>query len=215
VYGAHPGPGPDEGNPLLAGLITGILVAVLWVLVVSVTHNGVGLAAWGAGGLVGIAVAKSARPPSVSTGTLAGVLTLGTTLAAKAALLAFALGPIARDEILRDREATAAMFALDMTKHHAFSPALQAALDSQVPEGEDTALSGLRGDLPFRMLGEARTRARAASRAERERVVRVYADSLVLRAGFWSLLGRLFGPWDMLWLGLGVSTAWKLGQGIA
>jgi len=26
------------------------------------------------------------------------------------------------------------------------------------------------------------------------------------------MLGRLFGLWDLLWLGLGASSAWKLAQ---
>lgn len=205
---------PNDGSPLLAGLITGILLSVVWVLVVYVTHNGVGLAAWGAGGLIGVAVAKSARPPSASTGTLAAFLTVGTVLLAKAAVVAFALRPMVEDEVLRDPQSTTAMFIVDMANHHSFSPELQAALDSQVRQGHDTALSDLGPALSLRMIREARTRARAAAPAEREWVVRASTDTLVARMGFWSLVGRLFGLWDLLWLGLGVSTAWKLGQGI-
>lgn len=214
VYGAKPRAAPSDGTPLLAGLITGILLSVVWVLVVYVTHNGVGLAAWGAGGLIGVAVAKSARPPTASSGALAALLTVGTVLLAKVAVLAFALRPMVQDEILRDPQATTAMFIVDMANHHSFSPELQAALDSQVRQGHDTALSDLGPELNFRMIREARTRAQAAAPAEREWVVRASTETLVTRVGFWSLLGRLFGLWDMLWLGLGVSTAWKLGQEI-
>lgn len=214
VYGTKPRAEPSEGTPLLAGLITGILLTVVWVLVVYVTHNGVGLAAWGAGGLIGLAVAQSARPPSASTGTLAALLTVGTVVLAKVAVLAFALRPMVQDEILRDPQAITAMFLVDMAHHHSFSPELQAALDSRVRQGQDTALSDLGAELNFRMIREARKRAEAAAPAEREWVVRASTETLVTRVGFWSLLGRLFGLWDMLWLGLGVSTAWKLGQGI-
>jgi hypothetical protein len=203
---------------LFAGLITGILVTVVWMLAVYVTHNGIGLVAWGAGGLIGLAVAKFARPPSATTGNLAAFLTVGTVLLAKVSLLAFVLQPIVQDEIRRDPEAATAMFMLDMTTHHSFSPDLQAALDSKAPppqpSGDDVALSDPGDELTFRMLREARARAEAATPAERERVVRMYTGDLVTRVGFWPLLGGLFGLWDLLWLGLGVSTAWKLGQGI-
>jgi hypothetical protein len=206
---SRPAPHDESPSPLLAGLITGILLAVVWALLVYFTHNGIGLAAWGVGGLIGIAVARSARPPNVATGRLAALLTAGTVLLAKAAVLAFALRPILQDEILRDPRATTAMFMLDMVNHRSFSPELQAAVDS-ARDGRDTA----RFDLGPRMIIEAGQRAKAAAPWERERVVRVYAEQVVTRVGFWPLLGRLFGLWDLLWLGLGVSTAWKLGQGI-
>ena len=87
------------------------------------------------------------------------MLTLAAAIFAKILILAFALGPILRDEILRSREATAAVFLLDM-----------AAPDRSRP-----------------------TSVRAG-------------------IGFVPLLARLFGLFDMLWLGLGVSSAWKLAQ---
>src|SRR2546430_12977806 len=37
------------------------------------------------------------------------------------------------------------------------------------------------------------------------RSVRIYADSLLGRERFLPMLGRLFGLWDLLWLGLGAS----------
>jgi len=198
-----------SGSPLLAGLITGILLAVVWVLVVVVTHNGVGLAAWGVGGLIGIAVAKSARPPSVSTGTLAAVLTVGTVLLVKVLVLVFALRPMVQDEIMRDPEAITTMFMVDMTQRRAFSPELQASLDSAETRPHDGAPPAERFELSVRMLQEARTRAAAAAPVERKRVVRANADDLLMRMGFWPLVGW----WDILWLGFGVATAWKLGTG--
>ena len=212
VYGAKPRTPQSEGSPLLAGVITAILLAVLWTLLVYVTHHPVGVAAWGVGGLVGLTVAKFAREPGPSLGILAAVLTLAAAIFAKILILAFALGPILRDEILRSPEATAAVFLLDMAAHRSFSPELQAALERQVHAGPDTALGDLGGELSYRMKAEAEARAAAASPGERERVVRVHTSNLFAREGFVPLLARLFGLFDMLWLGLGVSSAWKLAQ---
>ena len=47
-----------------------------------------------------------------------------------------------------------------------------------------------------------------------ERLVRTYSDQILGRAGFLAMLGKLFSFWDLLWLGLGVSSAWKLAQSV-
>jgi hypothetical protein len=44
--------------------------------------------------------------------------------------------------------------------------------------------------------------------------MRQHVDNTVLeKIGFWVLLLTSFGPLDLLWIGLGIATAWKLGQG--
>ncbi len=214
VYGAAPRTQGTDSNPLIAGVLTGMLSAVAWTLLVYVTHNPVSLAAWGVGGLIGIVVAKSPRRDGASLGTVAVILTIGTVVLAKALILAFALGPIVRDEIVRNRGATTALFMLDMTTHRSFSPDLQGAIDEQRREGPDTARSPRRMEQAFelsqRIMAEARARDSAATPAEREQLVRTYSDSLLAREGFLPMLGRAFSFWDVLWLGLGVSSAWQL-----
>src|SRR5436305_1474914 len=142
VYGAKPrSPQGASGasSPVPTGLIVATLYAVLWTLLVYVVHNPVSLAGWGAGGLIGIALARAARAPSPSPGTFAVVLTVGTVVVAKALILAFALRPILVDEIVRHPEATRAVYVIDMTTHRTFSPDLQAALDTLPRRGGDTA----------------------------------------------------------------------------
>ena len=219
VYGGAPRAGESSANPLVAGLLTGGLSAVAWTLLVYFTHNPVSLAGWGVGGLIGIVVAKSPRRDGASLSTLAVILTIATVVLAKALILAFALGPIVRDEITRNRGATTAIFMLDMTTHRSFSPELQGAIDQQGREGPDTARTPRRMEQAFelseRIMAEARARDSAATPAEREQLVRTYSDSLLAREGFLSMLGRAFSFWDLLWLGLGVSSAWQLTRGSA
>ena len=212
VYGARPRAEPGDANPLFSGVIVGVLLAVAWTFLVYVTHNPVSLAGWGVGGLIGLALAKAARATSRALGGMAAVLTVGTVVLAKALILAFALRPIIRDEVLRSPDATAALYLIDMTVRRSFSPELQAALDSQGRARPDRAPSERAFDVRDRIIAEARTRASAASRAQREQLVRMYSDSIVAREGFLPMLGRLFSFWDLLWLGLGVSSAWKLAQ---
>lgn len=219
VYGGSSGP---SSSPVLGGMIAAVVLAVVWMLLVWLTHNPVSLAGWGVGGLIGLTVARGARGPTgarranPTLGTVAAVLTVGTVVLAKVLIFAFALRPIVRDEIVRNRLATTGLFLIDMTTHRSFSPDLQAALDQEARESRDSSYSPLRAeralDLQKRIAAEARARDSAASPAQREALVRTYSDSILAREGSLSLLGRLFSIWDLLWLGLGVSSAWKLAQ---
>jgi len=213
VYGAQAQTAPGDGSPVLSGLIVSVLLAVGWALVVYVIDNPVGLIAWGAGGLIGLAVARFAPRPRASLGTLAAVLTVGTVILAKVLIVAFALRSIVVSGVLRDRDATAAMFLVDMATHHSFSPELQAELNKHPRERSDTALSDLGPDLNYRIIVEARQRAASATRGERERVVRASTDRVMAHIGFVAPLAHLFGLLDLLWIGLGVSTAWQLARG--
>jgi phosphate/sulfate permease len=207
----------------MTAVIVGVALAIAWTLLVYFTHNPVSLAGWGVGGLIGIVLARAGRrgeTSSASRGTVAIVLTVGTVLLAKALILAFALRPIVRDELVRSPEARTAVFMIDMTVHRSFSPDLQAELDKETGAGagvaRDTALDPRRLERAFelreRIFTEARARDSTATPAERERIVRTYADSLLGAQPFMPMLGRLFGLWDLLWLGLGASSAWKLAQ---
>src|SRR5205814_2197460 len=212
VYGPRPRAEPGDANPLFSGVITGVLLAVAWTFLVYVTHNPVSLAGWGVGGLIGLTLAKTARATSHALGGMAAALTVGTVVLAKTLILAFALGPIVRDEILRSPDATAAQYLIDMTARRSFSPGLQAALDSQARARSDVTPSDRAIDVRDRIIAEARTRASTATRGQTEQLVRMYSDSIVAREGFLPMLGRLYSFWDLLWLGLGVSSAWKLAQ---
>jgi phosphate/sulfate permease len=223
VYGARPSEAAGEASPIMSAVIVSVALAIAWMLLVYFTHNPVSLAGWGVGGLIGIVLARAGRrgeTASASRGTVAIVLTVGTVLLAKALILAFALRPIVRDEVVRSPEARTAFFMIDMTVHRSFSPDLQAELDKETGVGtgaaRDTAFDPRRLERAFelreRIVAEARARDSAATSAERERIVRTYADSVLGAQPFLPMLGRLFGLWDILWLGLGASSAWKLAQ---
>jgi hypothetical protein len=214
VYGKGGGSGSSGGSPLLAGILIAFVVIIAWVILVYITHHSVGVAAWGVGGLLGLVFAKVAKPPTKATAIQAAILTFVTVLAAKVAVVVFALQPIIRDEIARDQDTIAALYLVEMTKNHAFSPDLQREIDARPSLVRDTTEFGPGYELQYRMVSEAATRAQAAERPERERLIRVHLDTFISKLGFWVLLLATFGLLDLLWIGLGVSTAWKLGQGI-
>src|SRR6266480_6701472 len=125
VYGKA-APQRAEGSPLLAGLLVSFVIVVVWVGLVYVTHNAAGVVAWGVGGLLGIVVAKSAKPPTKATGALAAVLTLVTVLLAKVVVVTVALQPLIRQELANSPASLIMVFLIEKTQHKSFSPHLQA-----------------------------------------------------------------------------------------
>jgi hypothetical protein len=214
VYGAQPkaAAARRKASPVLAGVLVGIPAAFVWALVAYVTHYEIGWVAWGVGALVGLAVAKSAHEPSASLGATAAALAVASLTLGKVLILEFALPPILRGELLKDRQATAAMFLIDMGIHRSFSPELQAALEG-IHDRKDAVSLDERADLQGRMAAEAMARASAATPTERERVVRVNAEGILTEMGFFGTLAKLFGLWDFVWIGLAISSAYKIAQG--
>ncbi|SRR6266480_3032434 len=214
VYGGKPNIPRREGSPLVAGILAGGGLIIVWIVLARMTHNDVGIAAWGVGGLLGIVIAKTAKPPTRATGFQAAILTALTLVVAKMAIVVFALQPALRDELLQDRDVTAALYLIDMTKNHAFSPDLQHTIDTRPDLVRDSSFMGPGEELRKQMVKEASARAQTATPAERDRMVNTYYDKTLLRRiGFWFVLVLAFTPLDLLWIGLGIASAWKLGQG--
>jgi len=158
-------------------------------------------------------VAKSAKPPTKATGALAAVLTLVTVLLAKVVLVVAALQPMIRQELANDPSTLTVLFLIEKTQHKSFSPQLQATIDARPELVADSTFFGPGHELRQQMLEEAGAAAKASSFAERDRLVHVHFDRFIDKLGFWVLLLSTFGLLDVLWIGLGMSTAWTLGQG--
>jgi len=213
--GAKSSSGSKEGSPLMAGILVGIVLMIVWILLARMTLKDVGLASWGVGGLLGIVIAKTAKPPTRATGVLAAILTACILLVSKVAVVVFGLQPALRAEFIRDRDATSLLYFTEMRKNRSFSSEVQHTLDTRPELLNDSSFMGPGDELRSQMMSEAEDRAKTATKAERERLVRTYYDdTFVETLGFWVLLLTSFGPLDLLWMGLGISTAWKLGQGL-
>jgi hypothetical protein len=213
VYGGKAAPKREEGSPLLAGVLAAIGIIVVWVGLVYLTHHPVGVAAWGVGGLLGIVIAKTARPPTKASGVLAAVLTLVTVFLAKVVVIVVALQPILRQELANNPGSLTMLFLVEKTQQKSFSPELQKTIDARPDLVADATFFGPGHELREQMIDEAMTAAKASSFAERERLVHVHFDQFLSTLGFWALFWGTFRLLDLLWLGLGISTAWTLGQG--
>jgi hypothetical protein len=216
VYGSGggaPSAGPrKKASPVLAGVLVGIPAAVLWVLIVYVTGYEIGWVAWGVGAVIGFAVAKSAHEPNASLGPTAAALAVASLILAKVLIVEFAAPAILRKEFLKTRDATAAMFLVDMRINKSFSPELQATIE-QLDAG--TLSEEQRYELRQQVESEATARAAAATKPERERVVRAGVDGMLGAMGFFGVLQKSFSLWDVLWIGLAISSAFKIAQGVS
>jgi len=194
-------------------MLVATVLVVVWVGLVYVTHNRVGVAAWGVGGLLGIVVAKVAKPPTKATGALAAVLTLVTVLLAKVVLVVAALQPMIRQALANDPGSLTGLFLVEKVQQKSFSPEVQATINARPDLVNDTTFFGPGYELRNQMLDEAGAAAKASSFAERDRLVHKHYDRFIDKLGFWVLLLTTFGLLDVVWIGLGMSTAWTLGQG--
>jgi hypothetical protein len=60
------------------------------------------------------------------------------------------------------------------------------------------------------MLGAGATHAATLGEPERDRIATAYAEVIMGRMGFFGLLKSQSGPWDLLWFGLAIITAWRM-----
>jgi hypothetical protein len=202
---------PRRASPVLAGVLVGIPAAVAWAAIAYFTGYEIGWVAWGVGAIVGYAVAKSAHEPSASLGPTAAAIAVASLLLAKVLILEFALPPILRAELLKNQAATTGMFVLDMTTHKSFSPELQALLDQA--EARPGSLSEAQQlDAQRRMRTEVTERIGNATRAEKQRVARESTDNILKEMGFFGALKDLFSLFDLLWIFLAISSAYKIAQ---
>ena len=209
--GASPPAAPKRASPLLAGILFGMVAAVVWTLIVYFTGYEIGWVAWGVGALIGLAVAKSAHEPNASLGPTAAALAAASLILAKVLIVEFAAPSAVSKEVLKNREVVAAMFLVDMRIHKSFSPEVQATIE-QLDGRPGTLSNEQRFQLEQQVESEAVARAAAATPAERERVVRAGVKSMLDAMGFFGMLKQAFGFWDVLWFGLAISSAYKVAQ---
>jgi len=224
--GASPLPPPAptgkkraNGDPNLTLGTIGAVVAALvgmmvWYLIIKVINFEIGIIAWGLGGVVGIACRTLGGGYSQTLGFIAGACALvaivgGEYLATKSAFDAYAdefietsyqsqLGFAQRATEAKDDQELKAILADYYSEEGAIlSPEDIAAEDLQ--EFKDAGLPGLEA-----FVGGSPTRAEFQTQMEEE-LNSPEMKALVLRESV--------SLWTLLWLFLGVSTAYKLGTG--
>ncbi len=192
---------------LLGGGLAAILGGVAWAVVVITTGYELGWAAWAIGVLVGIVMARltPARGPSLAA--LAAIFAAAGLLTGKFFIVQYGTERLAVQEIQADPSLMqqAALHDLDAsgTMPQPIQQQLEAMADS------DT----LSDALWLEMLDAGTAHAEQADPAERERIAVQYAHLVLGGVGVLEQLQMQFSAWDLLWLALAVTTAWRMLRG--
>lgn len=189
---------------LIVGAVAAIIAGIAWAIIVGVTHYEVGYVAWGIGLLVGVAMAKATPVRGQSVAMLAAVLAALGLVVGKVLIVEVATRPSLAKEIQADEEWMAEAAVYELRLKGGLPDEIQAELDAL--GANDTIPDALWAN----MLSVGAAHVRQAEPEKRASIAASYADMLVSSAGFSDLLQAQMTPWDLLWFGLAVTTAWKL-----
>ncbi len=205
---------------MLSGLICGLIGAAIWAAIVYSVNYEVGYVAWGIGFLVGFGVRWGAGPDLVGLvpGTTAIVLAVGAIL----------LGKFAGVELILEREVGKILAEPIGVDHQMIAIADAVVEDFETtqkplnwPEGMTLDAANKEQDYPADVWQEAQAKWQAmdesARSAHREEVstLRVASLKQFRDAMRYKSFRESFGPIDLLWLGLAIATAWKVGSAAA
>ena len=207
---------------LVGGLIGAVTGIVIWVLVGYFAHYEVGWIAWGVGFLTVVGVRYAAylgdEEASFGKGILASMMALGGILAAKFLVFTFLVGGKGDDNLLRvanqmrfDDEAMIASVAGDIAEE-----AMNRGETIAWPVGISRETASKQNDFPPSLWQKAQTRwnelgPNGQQDQKRQRVMLAMALS---EQGRRPSFGECFTPWDLLWFGLALVSAYKVGTGI-
>lgn len=198
---------------LILGLIAGVIGAGVWAAVSFYTGYEVGFIAWGIGLLVGIGMIAGAQDQaSGATGAVAAVIALAAVLGGKYATVHLAF------EDLVQASGGWTYTEHDMLVVHADEVVVEWEDEGRTvdwPSGMTIDEAYEEEDYPPEVWAEARTRWDALSDQDQKTMLAEYqagaqaAMSQARQEGFL----RSFSLFDILWIGLAVVTALKLGSG--
>ena len=215
------------GKWLVGGLIGGLIGAAIWVAIGYFAKAEVGYVAWGIGLLVGLGVrfaaASDDQDPSPAQGILAAVLALVTILGAKYVVVEL----LVNDAMATEMTALDVQFdENDMIVGYAdeiVAAKSEAGEQLQWPEGKDVDVAEAESDYPPGIWPQAEEKWNALS--EEEQKAKIEQESEALRA-LADALGDAFAgeatkeafmdsftPFDLLWFGLALYTAFSVGYG--
>jgi hypothetical protein len=208
------------GRWLLGGLIGGAVGALIWVLVGYFTDREVGWIAWGIGFLVGVGVRYAAhladQEESAGQGVVAAIIAAGSILVAKYLVYSLLINVAnaqvraAIAQIPNDDESMTASLADDIVEE---MTANGQAVNWPAGMTYDEALH--QADYPPEVWQQAQTQWNQLTPDEQQarRDARAMMLAQLTEAAAGPGFSVMFSPWDLLWFGLAVVTAFKIGVG--
>lgn len=192
---------------LIGGLVAALIGGALWAVIVVATKYEVGFVAWAVGGLVGFVMSRVTPSRGQALGTLAALLAVVGLVVGKVLIVTVGTQRQAVLEVEADPELLAQAGLHDLRLIDAIPDQLQEHLDAL--GFDDTIPDALWGD----MMAAGTAHATRAGSEEQRRIAAQYAEALLANVGVLERLRSQLSPWDLLWFGLAVTTAWRFMRG--
>lgn len=195
---------------LVFGVVAAILGGVVWAGIVTGTGYEVGYVAWGVGLIVGLAVAAGSPSPGVGHGLTAAGLAAAGLLLGKVLIYSWAMPGLVAKEFSNDPEMSAAAIEVMVARDPSLDPELKAWYDNQDP----AAYTEEQDNVYIAKLNELiTTRAAQMSEDEHKAAVKDFANLTLAALPMETRMSIAFSPWDLLWFGLALFTAFRIGCG--
>jgi len=192
---------------LIGGLVAALVGGAAWAAIVVATKYEVGFVAWAVGGLVGFAMSRATPSRGQALGTLAALLAGLGLVVGKVLIVTVGTQRQAVLEVEADPELLAQAGLHDLRLTDAMPDQLEERLDAL--GFNDTIPDALWGD----MMAAGTDHATGSGPDEQRRVAAQYAEFLLSNVGLFERLRSQLSPWDLLWFGLAVTTAWRFMRG--
>jgi hypothetical protein len=192
---------------LIGGLVAALVGGVAWAAIVFATKYEVGFVAWAIGGLVGFAMSRVTPSRGQALGTLAALLAGLGLVVGKVLIVTVGAQRQAVLEVETDPQLLAQAGLHDLQLNDAMPAHLEERLGAL--GFNDTIPDALWGD----MMAAGTDHATRSGPDEQRRVAAQYADAVLANVGLFERLRSQLSPWDLLWFGLAVTTAWRFMRG--
>lgn len=195
----------DTGNKaLIHGGIAALVGGAIWAGIVVVTNTEVGYVAWGIGAFIGYAMSHATVRRGWQMAFTAALFAVVGLAFGKVLIVEFSLRPAVVEELAADPLGPARAAAWQLRESGGFPDSIQAQLDAMGP-----------ADTLSDALWEEMVSASAASIAifsadQRDTLSAMYAEVVSSSIGFTDLFLSQLSGWDLLWVALALSTAWRM-----
>jgi len=192
------------------GAAAAVVAGLVWAAIAYYANAEIGYVAWGVGLLTGFAVTATTRERSLRVGLAAAGLALCGLLLGKVLTVEWTLKGMAQKEIPDDADSLRAAYVSELVDQGAIDPRIlawqgQAGEDDTPPPEVAKAMEELEKKIHEDM--------KHLTPADRQRLKARVADWILGEISYVERVRMTLSPWDLLWFGLALSSAFKMGAG--
>ena len=194
---------------------TAVVSALIWAGIAIAINMEIGYVAWGIGLAVGGSVIVMTDERSARLGTVAVLLAIGSIFLGKMLYVSYGLDKAIKKEIKNDPEALADILFFDMVRKQEFDTKY---LDWMEKNGENKQEAFDKAPKEIQKLIQSEDdkferRLKSLKPDEKERLYQVGAEQWLAGISYSDRLKATCSFWDILWVLLAISSAWKMASG--